>query len=194
MSRGLVYRWNVSPSPAAPRPPGSDQALDGFPGEAEVCREFGPRVRAIALRHLRDRSAADDVVQEVLASVVVALREGRIERPDLVGPYVLSTCRRRIADTYRSEARRSALCEELVGLDPTTTNPSEDKRIDIDRVVFAFGPLSGRERQIVNETFSADRSAEEIARAIGTTAANVRVMRHRALAKMRAALGWEEGP
>ncbi len=183
----------MKPGSATPLPSGSDQGVDPFPGEAEVCREFAPRIRAIALRHLRDRSAADDVVQEVLAAVVVALRERRIERPELVGAYVLSTCRRRIADAHRTEARRSALCEELVGLDRATTS-AEDKRIDIRQVVIAFAPLSGRERQVLNETFSAERSAEEIARAIGTTAAHVRVLRHRALAKMRAALGWEEGP
>jgi len=187
----------MSPGSAAPRPPDVDWAVDRFPTEAEVCRQFAPRIRAVALRHLRDRSLADDVVQEVLAAVIVALREGRIERPDLLGPYVLSTCRRRIADAHRTEARRSALTEEL-GLDPATTQRSADldeKRLDIDRVVIAFTPLSGRERQVVNETFTAERSAEEIARAIGTTAAHVRVLRHRALAKMRAALGWEEqGP
>jgi RNA polymerase sigma-70 factor (ECF subfamily) len=70
----------------------------------------------------------------------------------------------------------------------------EEKRLDVEQIVMAFSPLSGRERQILSETFSDERSAEEIARNIGTTASNVRVMRHRALAKVRAALTWEEGP
>jgi RNA polymerase sigma-70 factor, ECF subfamily len=185
----------MKPGSAASGPPTPTPVVDEFPAEVEVCRRFAPRVRAIALRHLRDRSLADDVVQEVLASVVVALREGRIERPELVGPYVLSTCRRRIADAHRTEARRSAMREELVGLDRAVlgTPCVEERRLDLDRAVLAFAPLSGRERQVINETFSAERSAEEIARAIGTTANHVRVMRHRALAKMRAALGWEEG-
>lgn len=187
----------MKPGSASSLPPAGAAACAGrFPGEAEVCREFAPRLRAIALRHLKDRSSADDIVQEVLASVVVALREGRIESPELVGPYVLSACRRRIADAHRTDARRSALTMELTGLDvaQASSDPGVDeKRIDIDRLVVALTPLSGRERQIVNETFSADRSAEEIARSIGTTASHVRVLRHRALAKMRAALGWEEG-
>jgi RNA polymerase sigma-70 factor (ECF subfamily) len=180
---------SVQPTPAMP-----DAGAGMFPPEAEVCRELSPRLRAIALRHLRDRSAADDVVQEVLASLVVALREGRIERPDLIAPYALSACRRRIADSYRSEARRSALSERLGELSPAQAaacSEHDQKRLDVEQMVRAMAPLSGRERQVVSETFSSGRSAEEIARAIGTTPANVRVMRHRALTKMRAALGWE---
>jgi RNA polymerase sigma-70 factor (ECF subfamily) len=161
----------------------------------EICREFAPRIRAIALRHLRDRSAADDVVQDVLASVVVALRDGRIERPDDLGAYVFSACRRRIADAHRTEARRSALREEIGIATAPVAQPGAaptDKQLDIERLIVALTPLSGRERQILVETFSADRSADEIARSIGTTAGHVRVLRHRALAKMRAALGWED--
>lgn len=176
-------------------PPALDANLAAFPGEDEACRELAPRLRAIALRHLKDRSAADDIVQDVLASVVLALRERRIERPELVGPYALSACRRRIADAHRAEARRTALRVELggVGTVPSAAAPTEERRLDLERFVLAMSPLSGRERQILNETFSAERSAEEIARGIGTTPGHVRVLRHRALAKVRAALGWEDG-
>jgi RNA polymerase sigma-70 factor (ECF subfamily) len=166
----------------------------GLPREAEVCRDYAPRLRAIALRHLRDRSAADDVVQEVLAAVVVALRAGRIGGPELIGPYALSVCRRRIADLHRSAARRSALHEQLEPALAATTCASEPPALDLEQMLRALSPLSGRERQIVSETFSAERSAAEIAEALGTTAAHVRVLRHRALAKMRAALGWEDQP
>jgi RNA polymerase sigma-70 factor, ECF subfamily len=185
----------VKPVSLSSPPPAAGESVGSFPGEVEVCRQFAPRLRAIALRHLKDRSQADDVVQEVLTSVVLALREGRIESPELVGPYALSACRRRIADTHRTEARRSALREELGGLTVSAlTEPPcvEEKRVDIERLVRALGPLSGRERQVMNETFSSERSAEEIAESIGTTPGHVRVLRHRALAKMRAALGWQE--
>ena len=93
----------------------------------------------------------------------------------------------------RTDARRVALRAELGALDleQAVAQPTHKTDIDIQRLVAALGPLSGRERQVLNETYSADRTAEEIARAIGTTATHVRVLRHRALAKMRAALEWE---
>ena len=49
--------------------------------EAEICNRFANRIRAYGVLHLRDRSAADDLVQHVLVAVVVALREARIEDP-----------------------------------------------------------------------------------------------------------------
>ncbi|HEY3494846.1 MAG TPA: sigma-70 family RNA polymerase sigma factor [Polyangiaceae bacterium] len=167
----------------------------GFPGEVEVVREFAPRLRAIALRQLRDRSTTEDVVQEVLVSVVVALRERRIESPDRLPAYVLSACRRRIADVHRARARHAALSDELGSLDPAVVAPPRhagERRLDLEQLVAAMSPLSGRERQVLSETYSGERSADEIAESIGTTAAHVRVLRHRALAKMRAALGWED--
>lgn len=182
-------------TPAASSPPSpSPRPGVGFPAEVEVCRTFAPRLRAIALRHLRDRSASEDVVQDVLVSVVLALRKGRIESPESLPAYVLSACRRRIADLHRTNARRVALGEELGAEDVVELVPAPARKVDLDveRLVAAFGPLSGRERQILSETYSAERSAEEIARSIGITATHVRVLRHRALAKVRAALGWED--
>ena len=187
----------MKPGSLPSNPPVSEHDFRPLPAEGEVCREFAPRIRAIALRHLRDRSSADDIVQEVLASVVVALRGGRIEHPEHLGAYVFSACRRRIADAHRTEARRSALRNEIcITGAPATKHAQvpEEKHLDVDQVVLALTPLSGRERQIINETFTADRSAEEIAESIGTTPGHVRVLRHRALAKMRAALGWEDEP
>jgi RNA polymerase sigma-70 factor, ECF subfamily len=184
----------MTPAASQPSPPSPGPGAPGFPAEVEVCQAFAPRLRAIALRHLRDRSASEDVVQDVLVSVVVALREGRIQAPESLPAYVLSACRRRIADLQRTNARRVALRSELGALDleQAVAPPALKTDIDMERLVAAFGPLSGRERQVLSETYSGERSAEEIARAIGTTATHVRVLRHRALAKMRAALEWED--
>jgi RNA polymerase sigma-70 factor (ECF subfamily) len=108
----------------------------------------------------------------------------------------MATCRKRIADVHRKEARRNALWQEFGGSEATlsgTIRAPEVCELDIDRVVMAMGPLSGKERQVINETYSLERSADEIARALGITAAHVRVMRHRAIEKVRAALGFKEG-
>jgi RNA polymerase sigma-70 factor (ECF subfamily) len=178
------------PTPAGAHDPCVEAAA--FPEEAQVCREFAPRIRAIALRRLRDAAAADDVVQDVLASVVIALRERRIAHPESVPAYVLSACRRRIADVHRGAARRTVLREQLGALEGSrAVDGLQELHLDMSRVVSALYPLSGREREVINETFNGGRSAEEIARSIGTSPGNVRLVRHRALAKMRAALGWK---
>jgi RNA polymerase sigma-70 factor (ECF subfamily) len=180
-------------------PSGSAAALEPdtlerpWPGEAEVCVSFAPRIRALAMRHLKDRSLADDIVQEVLAAVVVALRERRIESPTHVGPYVLSAARRRVSDAARTDYRRSALAPELEASVEQRMAGPDQRYLEMEHLVRAMAPLSGRERQVMSETLTSGRTADEIAALVGTTPANIRVLRHRALAKMRAALYWKEG-
>lgn len=182
-------------APAAPAQE-LEPGVSVWPDEDEVCARFAPRVRAIALRHLRDRSLADDVVQEVLASVVVALRERRVGAPEALPGYVLSAARRRISDVARTDYRRASICSELADIEAsvkTRVVGPDERYLDMEHFVIALAPLSGRERQIVNETLTCGRTAEELAALVGTTPENVRVLRHRALSKMRAALGWQEG-
>jgi RNA polymerase sigma factor (sigma-70 family) len=47
-----------------------------------------------------------------------------------------------------------------------------------------MGRLSPRERAVVALTFYAERSTEDIARELATSSGNVRVVRHRALARL----------
>jgi RNA polymerase sigma-70 factor (ECF subfamily) len=58
-------------------------------------------------------------------------------------------------------------------------------RLDADRLAGCLQGLAERERTVVVETFFADRSSDEVATALGISAGNVRVIRHRALARLR---------
>jgi RNA polymerase sigma factor (sigma-70 family) len=57
--------------------------------------------------------------------------------------------------------------------------------LDRDRLADCLGRLSARDRAIVALTFYAERSADQIARELGTTSGNVRVLRHRALSRLQ---------
>ncbi len=58
-------------------------------------------------------------------------------------------------------------------------------RVDRIRLEGCLGGLEPRERVVVTMTFAEDRTAEEISEALSLTAGNVRVIRHRALARLR---------
>src|SRR5258708_15582031 len=62
--------------------------------EAELFRRLAPRVRLYGLRHLRDPSAADDLVQDVLLMTFDRLRAGKVREEERLASYVLGTCRR----------------------------------------------------------------------------------------------------
>jgi DNA-directed RNA polymerase specialized sigma24 family protein len=77
--------------------------------ETELYRRFAPRVRLFGLKHLPDRSAADDLAQQVMLAVITRLRAGEIREPDQIGSFVLGTSRMMVAGQRRGERRRAAI-------------------------------------------------------------------------------------
>ena len=156
--------------------------------EAELARRFAPRVRLFGLRHLREEQAAQDLVQEVLLVTLTALRGDRIQKPDELASFVLGTCRLTVTNRRRSEQRRARLISEFAP-DLVPAVPAEvPDPIAPDRLVECLGRLAPRERTVIVLTFYAERDGDAIARELGTSAGNVRVIRHRALARLRECL------
>ena len=63
--------------------------------------------------------------------------------------------------------------------------PEDAARLDHARVADCLRTLPARERSILIMTFYAERPAPELAAEMSLTEANVRVIRHRALQRMR---------
>jgi len=153
--------------------------------ERELCERYAARIRGYGLRHLRDRAAAADLVQHVLIAVLQAVRAGRVAEPTRLDAYVLGTCRNAVLEMRRGDARRVRLAERAreglpEGFDPKWEAP--DQR----RLEHCLQLLEARDRAVVLATFVEDRDADEIGAALQLTAGNVRVIRHRALARLQA--------
>ena len=89
------------------------------PGEAreeeeELARRFAPRIRLYGLRHLRDRDAANDLVQQVLLVTLESLRGGRVREPERLASFILGTCRNVALDLRRGGRRRQALLDRYL--------------------------------------------------------------------------------
>ncbi len=158
--------------------------------EREVCRRFAPRIRLYGLRHLRDESAAADLVQEVLLAVLEQLRAGALRELDRLASFVLGACRLAALERRRSAARREALLQRF-GPDLAGGEP-ERPRLDVERLEGCLEGLAPRERAVLQLSFYADRTSGDIAAELELTPGNVRVVRHRALAHLRACMGAEE--
>lgn len=151
--------------------------------EAELCRRLAPRIRAYGLRHLRDAHAAADLVQQVLLATIEKLRAGELRDADRLAPFVSGVCRMTVLAMRRGQARRDALLarhgSELV---PAT---AAEPPADVERVAGCLDKLSPRERSVLLMSFYEERAADEVAALLGLTAGNVRVIRHRGLARLR---------
>jgi RNA polymerase sigma-70 factor (ECF subfamily) len=170
----------ASDAELADRSKGGDRAA-----ETELFRRLAPRVRLYGLRHLRDPAAADDLVQDVILLTFDSLRAGKVREEERLSSFVLGTCRRVVADLRRGVARRQRLLErfgpDLIAVTASSGAPS----VELGHLTRCLESLSERERSVMVLSFFAERGSTEIGAELGLTPANVRVVRHRALARLR---------
>ena len=161
----------------------AQSGADATAAEALLYRRFAPRIELYGLKHLGSRSAAKDLVQEVLLRVVEALREGRVENPERLCSFVLGTCRNVSWDTRRSDQRQARIVRETA-LTTDEAAPAPLEESDLVRLFGCMTHLPERERVVLRMSFWEDRAADEIGDRLGVSAGNVRVLRHRALGKL----------
>src|SRR5262249_7833269 len=139
------------------------------------------------LKHLRNRDAADDLAQQVMLIVIERLRAGEVRDPDQVASFILSTSRMVAVGLRRTATRREQLLGRFDARQEEAVSP-DGWSVDAARMAPCLGAIGERERTILLLTFYAEKSSDEIGRALGMTAGAVRVGRHRALASMRTCL------
>jgi len=159
--------------------------------EAELYRRLAPRVRLYGLRHLRDRDAAADLVQHVLLVTLERLRAGKLREPDRIVSFVLGTSRMTVLEMRRGTWRRETLLETW-GETAEAVDAPEPLALDPDRLARCLEGLSERERSVVVLSFFADKQADEVGAELSISGGNVRVIRHRALARLRECMGAAE--
>jgi RNA polymerase sigma-70 factor, ECF subfamily len=152
--------------------------------EGELYRRLARRVRLYGLRHLRDAHAAADLVQQVLLTTLERLRAGEVREPDKIASFVLGMCRMTVMEMRRGARRREALLAAWTDIDQTYETP-EPIVLDPERLAGCLERLAARERSVVLLTFAADKAADEVGKELGISAGNVRVIRHRAIGKLR---------
>lgn len=156
--------------------------------EAEFVRRMAPRIRLYGLRHLRAEHAADDLMQQVLITTLETLRAGRLREPEKLASFVLGTCRMTVLDLRRGAQRKERLLEQYAAGLRIPAGPSLP-HLDREQLARCVRKLKERERSVVVMTFYGDRDGPDVARSLGLSEANVRVIRHRAVHQLRECMG-----
>jgi RNA polymerase sigma-70 factor (ECF subfamily) len=165
----------------AAAPPGTAQAQ-----EEELYRRFARRVRLYGLKHLRDESAADDLVQQVLLVTIERLRAGEVRNPDEIGSFILGTSRMLSDASSRKARRRETLTAQFYTPELYAEPSAYDDLAAVERCLHA---LPERDRRVLILTFYAEKTSSEIAEELAVTSTVVRVARHRALERLRVCVG-----
>lgn len=157
-------------------------------GYARIVELYQHRVFNLVLMVLRDRAAAEDIVQDAFLRAYTHLHMYDVERDFY--PW-LATIAIRLAQNWKRRVRAHVPDES----DPdrnvaTASNVLEDVLIDerARRLWRAVGTLPSAERIVVVMYYRQDMKVEEIARAIGVTSGTVKTMLFRARAKIRVAM------
>ena len=162
--------------------------------ESELYRRFAPRVRLYGLRHLRDEDASRDLVQQVMLVTIERLRGGSVRDADQIASFVLGVSRTMVKDIRRRDWRRDQLRDAFVRPD-LVEDPMREATLDADRLEMCLARLAERERMVVLLTFYAEKTAGEVGKELGVTEGNVRVIRHRAVERLRTCMTSREvGP
>jgi len=191
MRRRSEYAADMSfPDPARPpeeaalaRRVGQAAPATDTEAEAELCRRLAPRVRLYGLRHLGNEAAAADLMQQVMLLMIERLRAGALREPERLASFVFGICRMVVLDLRRGHARRERLLETYgeALLPPEPPPPNLDHK----RLAHCLEALPERERTVLLLTFYDDMPAEALARELDLSPANVRVIRHRGLERLR---------
>ncbi len=156
--------------------------------EAELCQRFWQRARLYGLRHLRGVTEAEDLAQQAMEVMLSSLRRGRVDDLEVLDRYVLGVCRN-VAHALRRSGERTAKAARRLALEPAPAleQPPEPPwgKQSLERLTFCLGGLSQREQRVVQLSFSEWQLSAEIAEQLGVAPGNVRVIRHRALRKLR---------
>jgi RNA polymerase sigma-70 factor (ECF subfamily) len=155
--------------------------------ERELARQFAPRIRLYGLRHLGSEDQARELVQEVLVIVIEALRAGRVEQPERIDRFMLGTCRNVVNGWRRGERRKHAATALVAAAEPDACL-QPPPRAETPRLLGCMAGLSPRERSVLVMSYCEEQSADEIASVLELSPGNVRVLRHRALARVKGCL------
>jgi RNA polymerase sigma-70 factor, ECF subfamily len=164
-------------------------------GDRRARDELLALIQPLVLRYCRGKmgrqesvlGSADDVAQEVCVAVVSALG---IYQPAGLSfrAFVYGIAAHKVADAFRAIGRnRTEPVAELPDV-PVAANGPEQHALTAERSA-ALGALlahlTPRQREVLVLRVAVGLSAEEAARAVGSTTGTVRVTQHRALARLR---------
>jgi RNA polymerase sigma-70 factor (ECF subfamily) len=154
--------------------------------EAALCVRMGRRVLAYGRRHLSDDAAAADLAQRVLLLTIEKLRAGQVREPERIGSFVLGAARTLSLEMLRHGAREAAPLPKENGPDVVVAEP---EALGQDRLKRCLESLPVRDRTVVVLTYFGDQEAGSIGASLGLAPGNVRVIRHRAIDRLRQCMG-----
>ena len=158
--------------------------------EAHFTRYFGELLSLKLRARLRSWQALEDVRQETFLRVFRTLRTGEIQQPERLGAFVNSVCNNVLFESFRSDKRAFQLPEE--GIDVVDESPGPDAEFlsaEMRRhVQKVLTELPVKDRELLRAVFLREEDKDSVCRRFDVDREYLRVLVHRAKARLRQAL------
>ena len=149
-----------------------------------------PYVRALAARHIGNRSDVEDAVQDILLTLHTVRHTYDPARP--FGPWLVTIANRRIVDALRRQGRSSAheipIEPEHETFSASETNLQE-QAVDARMLRDAVARLPAGQRDAIRMLKLEELSLKDASAASGLSVASLKVATHRALKRLREGIG-----
>jgi RNA polymerase sigma-70 factor (ECF subfamily) len=143
-------------------------------------QENAAKIYAFIYAKVGNREAAEDLTSQVFLKATRWLAEDR--SADSIRSWLYTTARSTVADYWREQSLyQSVPLDDPDALLFCGTDGAEEVRRTRSRALRILEALPPRERDVLRLRFLRGYTAEEIGRALGITAGNVRVLQLRAL-------------
>jgi RNA polymerase sigma-70 factor, ECF subfamily len=165
---------------------GDDEALGA------LYDRFGRIAYGLAVRILRDRSLAEDAVQEAFVSAWRSAARFAAERSN-ARTWLLTLVHRRAVDLVRREERRRT--ESLDGVTPETAEATEEAawlRLERERVQKALRTLPDQQREAIELAYYGGFTQSELAERLGEPLGTIKSRMFTGLARLRELLAEPE--
>ena len=153
---------------------------------------FNALIRLKLGRRLRSPSAVEDLRQETITRVWVALRQkGRLLRPERLGAFVNSVCNNTLFEHYRKASREIAMGDDVAFNTPDPADDAADVMADRqvqEAVRETLNRLPEKDRFLLQELFLNERDKDDVCRELGVNREYLRVLLFRAKKSFKAYL------
>lgn len=169
-------------------------------GDPEVERHFIEYFNALLVAKLRSRlrspALIEDAKQETFLRVLTTLRNKGLTSPGGLGAFVNSVCNNVLFELYRSESKLSLVLDEEDAPEPAAAEASVESHLltneDRARVRQALDTLPPKDRLLLQWLFFDERDKDDICQELGVDREYLRVLVHRAKARVKQALAGRE--
>ena len=162
----------------------------------EVVKSYIKLVYFFAKKSLSDQADVDDMVQETFLKAMKTYDKFNFESEGELKSWLLTICRHLIIDQFRSRKHTVTMDDEKMDLfgNGETEELLEaqiDKEDSVKKIQKALASLKPTEKQIVNLRICEEMEFKEIAIALCSKEAAVKMRFYRALIKLKESLIWK---